>query len=71
MTAPNPPNQRIHPTGNVPRKSRHFCLTLSALHLNTTRAVRGKGGLPKNALQPRRRINRRATKAKWAGAARG
>ena len=39
--------------------------------LNTTRAVRGKGGLPNDALQPPRRVNRRATKAKRAGAARG
>jgi hypothetical protein len=39
--------------------------------LNTTRAVRGKGGLPSHAPQPRSRVNRRTTKAKRAGAARG
>ena len=39
--------------------------------LNTTRAVRGKGGLPNHALQPRSRAKRRATKAKRASAARG
>jgi hypothetical protein len=39
--------------------------------LNTTRAVRGKGGLPNYALQPPSRVNRRSTKAKRAGAARG
>ena len=38
--------------------------------LNTTRAVRGKGGLPNYALQPPSRVNRRATKAKRTGAAR-
>ena len=39
--------------------------------LNTTRAVRGKGGLPDHALPPPRRAKRRATKAKRASAARG
>ena len=39
--------------------------------LNTTRAVRGKGGLPNHALQPPRRAKRRATKAKRVSAARG
>ena len=39
--------------------------------LNTTRAVRGKGGLPNHALQPPSRVNRGATKAKRAGGARG
>jgi len=39
--------------------------------LNTTRAVRGKGGLPNKALQPTSRAASRAKKAKRAGAARG
>jgi hypothetical protein len=39
--------------------------------LNTTRAVRGKGGLPNRALQPTSRAKRREKKAKRAGAARG
>ena len=39
--------------------------------LHTTRAVRGKGGLPNRALQPARRTKRRGSKAKRAGAARG
>ena len=39
--------------------------------LNTTRAVRGKGGLPNKALQPTSRALRRANKAKRVGAARG
>jgi uncharacterized DUF497 family protein len=39
--------------------------------LNTTRAVRGKGGLPNKALQPTSRATRRAKKAGRAGAARG
>lgn len=38
--------------------------------LNTTRAVRGKGGLPNKALQPTSRAAPRA-KTKRAGAARG
>ena len=36
--------------------------------LNTTRAVRGKGGLPNRALQPTSRAKRREKKAKRAGA---
>ena len=39
--------------------------------LNTTRAVRAKGGLPNRALQPTSRAKRREKKAKRAGAARG
>ena len=39
--------------------------------LNTTRAVRGKGGLPNKALQPTSRAASRAKKTKRAGAARG
>jgi hypothetical protein len=39
--------------------------------LNTTRAVRGKGGLPNKALQPTSRSAPRARKARRAGAARG
>ena len=39
--------------------------------LNTTRAVRGKGGLPNKALQPTNRAASRAKKARRAGAARG
>jgi hypothetical protein len=39
--------------------------------LNTTRAVRGKGGLPNKALQPTSRAVSRSKKAKRAGAARG
>jgi hypothetical protein len=39
--------------------------------LNTTRAIRGKGGLPNRALQPTSRAKRRRTQAKRAGAARG
>jgi hypothetical protein len=39
--------------------------------LNTTRAVRGKGGLPNKALQPTSRVLRRAKKAKRICAARG
>ena len=39
--------------------------------LNTTRAVRGKGGLPNKALQLTSRAPRRAKRAKRAGAARG
>jgi len=39
--------------------------------LNTTKAVRGKGGLPNKALQPTSRATRHATKAKRVGAARG
>lgn len=39
--------------------------------LNTTRAVRGKGGLSNKALQPTSRAPSRAKKAKRAGAARG
>jgi hypothetical protein len=39
--------------------------------LNTTRAVRGKGGLPNKALQPTSRGARRRRRAKRAGAARG
>ncbi len=38
--------------------------------LNTTRAVRGKGGLPNKALQPTGRAVSRAKKATRAGAAR-
>jgi hypothetical protein len=38
--------------------------------LNTTRAIRGKGGLPDSALQPTSRASRRRTQAKRAGAAR-
>ena len=38
--------------------------------LNTTRAVRGKGGLPDKALQPTSRPRRGAKKARRAGAAR-
>jgi hypothetical protein len=39
--------------------------------LNTTRAVRGKGGLPNKALQPTSRATPRAKRAKRASAARG
>ena len=39
--------------------------------LNTTRAVRGKGGLPNKALQPTSRALSRVKKAKRVGAARG
>ena len=39
--------------------------------LNTTKAVRDKGGLPNKALQPTSRATRRAKKASRAGAARG
>ena len=39
--------------------------------LNTTRAVRGKGGLPNKALQPPSRARSRAKKARRVGAARG
>ena len=39
--------------------------------LNTTRAVRGKGGLPNKALQPTNRGARRAKIGKRAGAVRG
>lgn len=39
--------------------------------LNTTRAVRGKGGLPNRALQPTSRAKRRGTQPKRTGAARG
>jgi hypothetical protein len=39
--------------------------------LNTTRAVRDKGGLPNKALQPTSRATARAKKARRAGAARG
>ena len=39
--------------------------------LNTTRAVRGKGGLPNSALQPTSRATPRVKKARRAGAARG
>jgi hypothetical protein len=39
--------------------------------LNTTRAVRGKGGLPNKALQPTSRATPRAKRARRAGAARG
>lgn len=39
--------------------------------LNTTRAVRDKGGLPNKALQPTSRGGPRAKKARRAGAARG
>jgi hypothetical protein len=39
--------------------------------LNTTRAVRGKGGLPNKALQPTSRAIPRAKKARRVGAARG
>ena len=39
--------------------------------LNTTRAVRGKGGLPNKALQPTSRAASRATRASRVGAARG
>ncbi len=39
--------------------------------LNTTRAVRGKGGLPNKALQPTSRGARRAKISKRAAAARG
>jgi hypothetical protein len=38
--------------------------------LNTTRAVRGKGGLPNKALQPASRATSRAKKAQRASAAR-
>lgn len=38
--------------------------------LNTTRAVRGKGGLPNRALQPPSRASQRLTKPKRARAAR-
>ena len=39
--------------------------------LNTTRAVRGKGGLPNKALQPTSRPQRRAKKRRRVGAGRG
>ena len=39
--------------------------------LNTTRAVRDKGGLPNKALQPTSRVTPGAKRAKRAGAARG
>ena len=39
--------------------------------LNTTRAVRGKGGLPNKTLEPASRAIPRARRAKRAGAARG
>ena len=39
--------------------------------LNTTRAVRAKGGPPNRALQPSRRGGRRAKVGRRAGAARG
>jgi len=39
--------------------------------LNTTRAVRGKGGLPNKALRPSSRGTPRRKKARRAGAARG
>ena len=39
--------------------------------LNTTRAVRGKGGLPNSALQSTSRSRARAKKSRRAGAARG
>lgn len=39
--------------------------------LNTTRAVRGKGGLSNKALKPARRARRLAKKRKSARAARG
>lgn len=39
--------------------------------LNTTRAVRDKGGLPNKALQPTSRVTARAKKTRRAGAARG
>ena len=39
--------------------------------LNTTRAVRGKGGLPNKALQPRSRAASSGRKPGRAGAARG
>jgi hypothetical protein len=39
--------------------------------LNTTRAVRDKGGLPNKALRPTRRALRRAKKTKRVGVARG
>ena len=39
--------------------------------LSTTRAVRGKGGLPNKALQPTSRALQRAKKTKRVGAARG
>ena len=39
--------------------------------LNTTRAVRDKGGLPNKALQPTRRATLRAKKVTRTGAARG
>lgn len=39
--------------------------------LNTTRAVRGKGGLPNKALQPTGRAARRVEIGKRPGAARG
>lgn len=39
--------------------------------LNTTRAVRGKGGLPNRALQPTSRAKPRGKRMKRAGAARG
>ena len=39
--------------------------------LHTTRAVRGKGGLPNRALQPRSRAKRRGSKVKRTGVARG
>ena len=39
--------------------------------LNTTRAVRGKGGLPNKALKPTSRAASSAKKARRAGAVRG
>jgi hypothetical protein len=39
--------------------------------LNTTRAVRGKGGLPNKALQPTSRARPRAKRTKRVGTARG
>src|SRR5262245_44969868 len=39
--------------------------------LNTTKAVRRKGGLPNKALRPARRAARRAKAAKRTGVARG
>jgi hypothetical protein len=39
--------------------------------LNTTRAVRGKGGLPNKALQPASRAPSRVRRARRTGAARG
>jgi hypothetical protein len=39
--------------------------------LHTARAVRGKGGLPNDALQPTNRTKARGSRAKRAGSARG